>query len=53
MKIKLTLTALVLTLLPGLAAAACSGYEKTTAMTCAEGMTMDPETQTCIPVTTG
>ena len=41
------LTALVL-LSPVSAYAACSGHDQT-AMSCAEGSSLDPETGTCVP----
>ena len=52
---KTTLTALVLTLLPGLALAQdCSGKaHQDTAMSCAEGHQLDTETGTCVPTVTG
>jgi hypothetical protein len=47
---------LVLTLLllsPPLAAwADCTGHEQQ-AMSCAEGLTWDPETNACVPIVTG
>lgn len=33
--------------------AACTGHSEQQAMTCAEGLTWDPETNTCIPVVSG
>jgi hypothetical protein len=55
MNIKMIMTVCVLALLPGLAAAQCNGasHEKTTAMSCAEGMTLDLETGVCVEITTG
>ena len=50
--LKTTLLALPLLLLPGLALAQDCSYAKQTAMSCAEGSVMDPETNTCVPVTT-
>lgn len=53
MTIKTTLAALLLVLAPGLAAAYCQGESHTqTAMTCAEGMIMDEDTGTCVPLST-
>lgn len=51
---KTLLTALTLTLLPGFAfAMGCSSFGHTTAsMSCAEGMTFDAETETCVPIST-
>lgn len=55
MKIKTTLIATVLLLTPALAYAQCAGAHKAseTAMSCAEGMVIDPETNTCVPQVTG
>ncbi|MEY1555135.1 hypothetical protein AB3Y40_05820 [Yoonia sp. R2331] len=57
MKIKTTFAALILTVMPGLAfAQGCHGgtmHENTTAMSCAEGSMIDPETGTCVPLVTG
>ncbi len=57
MKIKTTFAALFLMALPGLAfAQGCQGgakHENTTAMSCAEGSMIDPETGTCVPLVTG
>jgi len=47
---KILLSVIALVLLPGLAAAQCSSDRQ--AMSCAEGTSFDPETGTCIPVTT-
>lgn len=52
---KTLLATLVLGLVPTLALAGpgCSGsHEKTTAMTCTEGQTLDPETGLCIDLST-
>lgn len=52
--LKTTLTALTLLLMPGLAIAQCSGHSaQQTAMSCAEGFVMDPDTQTCVEQVTG
>ena len=54
MKITTTLAAAILLLVPGLALAqeGCSrDHTKTTAMTCMEGMTLDPDTGECVAVT--
>lgn len=54
MKIKMTVAAFVLTLAPGLAfAQGCSGsgHSQEAAMSCAEGMIMDAQTNTCVPAT--
>ncbi len=54
MMLRTTLAALILVLAPGLAAAQCMGdHGSQTAMTCAEGMTIDDETGTCVPIVTG
>ena len=58
MTLKTTFAALALTLLPGLALAGggCNGMNHaadTASMSCAEGTIMDPETNTCVPLTTG
>ncbi len=51
--LKMTLAAMTLTLLPGLALAQDCGYTKaTTAMSCAEGTMPDAETGVCVPVST-
>ncbi len=50
---KLTLTALVLTMAPGLAMAeGCNWMKQQTAMSCAEGSVLDPATGTCVPQVT-
>ena len=52
--IKTTVAVLALTALPGLAIAQCSGsHSQQASMSCAEGMTYDAETNTCVPVVTG
>jgi len=51
MKIKTTLVAGILLLVPAVATAECFGEKHTTAMSCAEGTTMDMETNSCVPVT--
>jgi len=54
--LKTMLAALALTLLPGLAIAGCSGADhgqKTAAMSCADGMTLDLDTNTFVSVITG
>ncbi len=49
MKLKVTLTALVLGFSPVMAAAMCSSYTPAqTASACAEGMVWDSATETCI-----
>lgn len=56
MKTKTTLAAALLALSPTFAFAMGCNSEKhmeTTAMSCAEGMVMDAETNTCIPLVTG
>ena len=56
MKTKTTLVAALLALSPTFAfAMGCSygAHTETTAMSCAEGMVMDAETNTCVPVVTG
>ena len=56
MKIKTTLAAALLALSPSFALAmGCSWGEhtETTAMSCAEGMILDEESGTCVPVVTG
>ncbi len=57
MTIKTTFAALFLMALPGLAIAqGCQGgglHKDTTAMSCAEGSMIDPETGTCVPLVTG
>lgn len=54
MKIKTTALAALLALSPTLALAMGCGFEHSeTAMTCAEGMVMDEETSTCVPIVTG
>lgn len=51
---KTILVALTLTVLPTLSLAmGCSSQHETTAMTCAEGMVFDAETQRCVTVVTG
>ncbi len=53
MTIKTTLAAFILVLAPGLASAQCFGdyhQPKQTAMSCAEGMIIDEETGTCVPL---
>ncbi len=49
---KTLLSALALTVLPGLAFAGCSGFSHTTTaqMSCADGMVYNADTQTCVPV---
>jgi hypothetical protein len=51
----MTRLALLLVLLssPLAAWAACTGHDEQQAMSCAEGLTWDPETDTCIPIVTG
>ncbi len=46
---KTCLTALVLSLAPAMAMAAC-GYDRT-AMSCADGATYDADQQRCVPTT--
>lgn len=57
MKFKMTVAALVLTVTPGLAfAMGCNSNTHATqqaAMSCAEGMLLDVDTNTCVPITTG
>jgi len=49
---KLTLAALALAVMPGLAMATCFGHEKEqTAMTCAPGTVFDEDAQNCVPTT--
>ncbi|SLN54935.1 hypothetical protein [Roseisalinus antarcticus] len=50
---KTALTVLILTLLPGLAAAQCFGDHSQQAMSCADGMQYDAEAGTCTPIVTG
>lgn len=51
MKLTTALTALALLLAPSLSFAGCKGdHSQQTAMSCAEGMMMDEETGTCVPV---
>jgi len=49
---KTLLSALALTVLPGLAFAGCSGvsHSTTAQMSCADGMVYDSEAQACVPV---
>ena len=48
------LAACLVLLTPGLAIAQCTGKgHQDTAMSCAEGLMLDPETQTCVPLATG
>ncbi|MDJ1009517.1 MAG: adenylosuccinate lyase [Paracoccaceae bacterium] len=50
---KTLLTALALTVLPGLAfAMGCAGYDHTTTaqMSCADGTVYDADTRACVPV---
>jgi hypothetical protein len=49
MTLRLTLAALVLAAIPGMAAAMCSDM-KPTAASCADGMVWDGQTRTCVPV---
>jgi hypothetical protein len=50
MKLSLTLAALVLSAVPGLAAATCSDMKPAqTAASCADGMVWDSQTRTCVP----
>ena len=51
MKIRTFAAALMLVMLPGLAASACIGHTAQT-MTCADGQIWDSETRTCLPNTT-
>lgn len=49
MKLKTVLAALVLAAAPSFAIAECNwGHANQQAMSCAEGMVFDPETQTCV-----
>lgn len=50
MKIKALLAATALVVAPSLVAASCSGY-KQQAMSCADGMTYDSASHSCIVVT--
>ena len=50
MSIKTLLAALVLTAAPGLAMAECSWGAQAVTMSCAEGLSWDADSQTCIPV---
>lgn len=53
MKIKALLATLVIIAAPTLAAAECSwGKNETTAMSCAEGTSWDPQAQNCVPTAT-
>ena len=45
------LAALAFALLTPFAAAADCAHDRQTAMSCAEGSAMDPETGTCVPTT--
>lgn len=49
--LKTTLITAILALLPGLTIAQGCDHTKTTAMSCADGTIPDPETGTCVPVT--
>lgn len=53
MKMKTTLAAAVIALLPGLAIAqgCAGGHSDTASMSCAEGMMLDVETNTCVTAT--
>ena len=57
MKTKMTVAALILGLAPTLALAqeGCSGsgHSQQAAMSCAEGLMLDLETNTCVPIVTG
>ncbi len=56
MTIKTTFVALILVMSPGLAAAmGCQGgdHAKSAAISCAEGTMLDPDSGTCVPLTTG
>ncbi|MBN2758897.1 MAG: hypothetical protein JXQ79_00230 [Rhodobacteraceae bacterium] len=48
MKLKMTLAALVLGFLPGMAAASCGWNKEVTANACAEGQVYDSESGSCI-----
>jgi hypothetical protein len=50
MSIKTLLAALVLTAAPGLAMAECSWGAHQVTMSCAEGMSWDADSQSCVPV---
>lgn len=52
MKLKMTLAAVVLGFLPGMAAAACNWHQDQTANACAEGQIYDTATESCITPTT-
>jgi hypothetical protein len=55
MTLKITLTATVLALMPGIAAAYSCNYghdaTQTASISCAEGMVVDTATNTCVPTT--
>lgn len=51
MKAKLQLAILALALLPGAAFAQCS-HSQDIVMSCADGTQYDPETQSCVPIST-
>lgn len=54
MKLRMLFAATALAFAPGLAIAqGCGWHSDKTAMSCAEGMTLDPETNTCVKVVTG
>ena len=54
MKIRLLLTALILGIAPGLAAAQCSGYgHQEVTMSCPEGQSYDAASESCKPTPTG
>lgn len=50
--IQMTLTALALIAVPTLGSAMCMGESYDTVASCADGMTFDTKTRTCVPQTT-